>query len=77
MLLTSDQIKIEALSLPAADRADLAGRLIDSLQEESENVIAHEWTAMARSRLAEIQSGSSLSRDGQDVMAKARSLVSR
>ena len=52
--LTVDQIELEALKLPAPQRARLAERLISSLDDESE--IEKEWLVEVRRRDAELDS---------------------
>lgn len=53
--MTVDQIELEALKLPAPQRARLAERLISSLDHESE--IEKEWLVEVRRRDAELDSG--------------------
>jgi len=53
--MTADQIELEALKLPAPQRARLAERLISSLDGESE--VEKEWLVEVRSRDAELDSG--------------------
>ena len=52
--MTVDQIELEALKLPAPQRARLAERLISSLDDESE--IEKEWLVEVRRRDAELDS---------------------
>ncbi len=53
--MTADQIELEALKLPAPERARLAERLISSLDEESE--VEKEWLVEVRRRDTELDSG--------------------
>ncbi len=53
--MTADQIELEALKLPAPQRARLAERLISSLDEESE--VEKEWLLEVRRRDTELDSG--------------------
>ncbi len=53
--MTADQIELEALKLPAPQRARLAERLISSLDEESE--VEKEWLVEVRRRDTELDSG--------------------
>ncbi len=53
--MTADQIELEALRLPAPQRARLAERLISSLDEESE--VEKEWLVEVRRRDTELDSG--------------------
>jgi putative addiction module component (TIGR02574 family) len=72
MLLSHEQIQIEALSLPPQQRAELVERLLDSLHSESAEHVAQEWAALATERLDEIRTDRVTPIDGADVMAKAR-----
>lgn len=47
----------QALHLPEADRAALAGRLIDSLEHEVDADAETAWSAEVARRLAELDSG--------------------
>ena len=53
--MTADQIELEALKLPAPQRARLAERLISSLDEESE--VEKERLVEVRRRDTELDSG--------------------
>lgn len=76
MLLSQEQIQIEALSLPPQQRAELAERLLDSLGSESTDEVSSEWISLACERLAEIRSGRVTPVDGVAVLDKARKSVS-
>jgi putative addiction module component (TIGR02574 family) len=47
----------KALSLPVAERADLAGSLIESLDETQDESVAAAWDAEVLRRMAEVESG--------------------
>jgi putative addiction module component (TIGR02574 family) len=47
----------DALLLPTADRAELAGLLIDSLEEGADEGAQQAWSDEIAKRLAEIDSG--------------------
>ena len=47
----------EALALPSDQRAALAGSLINSLNEESDEAVEEAWGVEIARRLAEIDSG--------------------
>jgi putative addiction module component (TIGR02574 family) len=47
----------KALSLPAAERADLAGSLIESLDNSEDDSIAAAWDEEIARRMAELDSG--------------------
>jgi putative addiction module component (TIGR02574 family) len=77
MLLSHEQIQIEALSLPPQQRAELVERLLDSLHSDSSEHMAQEWAALANERLDEIRSGRVTPIDGAEVLAKARKSLSQ
>jgi putative addiction module component (TIGR02574 family) len=47
----------KALSLPVSERADLAGSLIESLDETQDESVAAAWDQEVTRRMAEIDSG--------------------
>lgn len=70
MLLTPEQIQIEALSLPPHKREELAGRLLESLG--SEPSVETEWLILARHRLDEIRARTARTVEGKAVIKQAR-----
>ena len=75
MMLNEEQIQIEALSLPMRQRAELAERLLNSLESDATDEIESEWLAVSRRRLEEIRSGQATPVNGDAVMANARTRV--
>ncbi|USQ81698.1 addiction module protein [Ornithinimicrobium faecis] len=61
MTSTSDVFE-SALTLPESERADLAHQLIASLEEPADDpaVVAEEWNAEIRRRLASVESGTTV-----------------
>jgi putative addiction module component (TIGR02574 family) len=57
--ITTDAKKIldDAMQLSEADRAELAGRLIDSLDDAVDENVQEEWSEEIASRLAEFDTG--------------------
>jgi putative addiction module component (TIGR02574 family) len=55
--MDSKQLLVEALRLPAEERAALAGELLDSLDSEVDADAEAEWAAEIRARVGEIESG--------------------
>lgn len=53
---TADLLK-KALSLPVSERADLAGSLIESLDDAQDESVAAAWDEEVGRRMAEIASG--------------------
>ena len=47
----------KALSLPASERADLAGSLIESLDDTQDEAVAAAWDEEVARRMADIDSG--------------------
>ena len=68
------ELEAAALALPAEDRARLAERLLQSLDDEAEAVEAA-WIAEVQSRLAAFRAGELEARPVEEVMAEARKLA--
>ena len=69
-----------ALALPEALRADLAAKLIDSLDDDSPPAPSRspaEWDAIIKSRSDAIHSGKSELVDGQEVADMLQAIVDR
>lgn len=54
---TASELLREALALEEADRASLAGALIESLESEPDQDAAGSWEATIRRRIEELGSG--------------------
>ncbi|HEX7721621.1 MAG TPA: addiction module protein [Pyrinomonadaceae bacterium] len=77
MPLTLDQITEEAMQLPAGSRAQLADKLVESLQSEEPDEIQRLWSAEAIRRRDEIRSGQVEPIPGEQVLEEVRRLVGR
>ncbi len=55
--MNTEMFEQTALDLPAQQRADLAHKLLLSLEEQPQDQIAMAWNAEAQRRSAEIDSG--------------------
>lgn len=77
MRLTFDELSEEAMQLPAASRALLAEKLIESLNAEELDEIQRVWTAEAIRRRDEIRSGQVKPIPGEEVLSEVRRLVGR
>jgi len=66
-----EQLKSQASSLSASERADLAYFLISSLEEEEDSV-RETWRAEIARRVAEIRDGSAVGRPAEEVLAELR-----
>ena len=73
--MTNDAIEIAALHLPDLQRAELAHKLLLSLETQSEAEIANQWRAVARQRAEELDSGTGETISAEAVQAAAKSLL--
>ena len=69
----AEELELAALSLPAGDRARLAKRLIESLDQDPEIEVA--WDQEVARRVARIESGEATLIPAEEVFAKARRLI--
>ena len=74
--MTIEQVETEALKLNPKARAELAEKLLKSLEELSEEEITRLWAEEAVRRDAELDSGSASMRDAEDVFTDARARIS-
>jgi len=74
MSMSPQQVEADALGLPANERARLAQRLIESLDEEIEDPVEVErtWEAEIQSRLDEYRTGNVQTTPAADVFSEAR-----
>lgn len=69
------QIEDEALHLPEDQRAELAQKLLLSLDAPSENEIAQDWLVEARRRARELEEGTVRPVPAEEARRKARALL--
>lgn len=62
-----DRLLAEALDLPERERADLAARLIESLDGVADADVDAAWAAEIERRCAALDSGQAVSSDWSDV----------
>jgi putative addiction module component len=74
--MTNEQVESEALKLNPQARAELAEKLLRSLEELSEEEIKRLWAEEALRRDAELDAGKALMRDAEDVFKDARARIS-
>ena len=74
-MATSEEIFREAMTLSPEVRAELAERLIGSLAEDVSPEIASAQLAEVQRRIAEVESGEVELIPGDEVLARARNLV--
>ena len=78
VLVTNEDVLAAALSLDRKERAELAHRLIVSLDKEGEELSKAEWEAAwveeAESRLKDLREGKAREIPASEVFARARAL---
>jgi len=67
---------IEVLSLPRQSRAEIAERILTSLEDKPDRDAERSWKAVIRRRRAEIHSGRAKVRAAADVMRDALRAIS-
>ena len=77
MPLTLNQLAEEAMHLPPASRAELAEKLVESLDFAESDEIHALWAAEAVRRRDEVRSGRVTPILGEEVIAEVRRLVGR
>ena len=77
MPLTLNQLAEEAMHLPPASRAELAEKLLESLDFPESDEIQTLWAAEAIRRRDEVRSGRVTPIPGEEVMAEVRRIVGR
>lgn len=74
--MTNEQVETEALKLKPQARAELAEKLLRSLDDLSEVEIERLWAEEAVRRDAELDDGTASMRDAEDVFKDARARIS-
>src|ERR1700732_2002244 len=75
MMQEAQELLKKALALPDKERADLAGSLIDSLDNTVDEDAEAAWQAEILLRLEEVRSGKVKTTPWNDVRQKGRSLL--
>jgi putative addiction module component (TIGR02574 family) len=75
--MNTETIEETALHLPMQQRAELAHKLLLSLEDESEDEIAEAWRIEALRRSAEIDSGTVETISAEDARREVRKLLAR
>lgn len=73
--MTIEQVEIEALKLDPKARAELAEKLLKSLDDLSQDEIERLWAEEAVRRDAELDTGTASMRDAEDVFREARNRI--
>lgn len=76
-MVSIEQLMQAALSLPNALRAQLAERLVESLEFELDGTVQKLWTAEAKQRRDEIRNGIVEPIAGEEALAQIRRIVSQ
>ena len=74
--MTNEQVENEALKLKVAARAELAEKLLRSLEDLSDDEIERLWAEEAVRRDAELDAGTASMCDAEDVLKDARARIS-
>lgn len=73
--MNAETIEQTALHLPIQQRAELAHKLLLSLEEQNDDEIAQAWHAEAIRRATELDSGLADTVSAEDVRAAAHALL--
>jgi len=76
MSTTAQKVCIEVLSLPKESRAEIAERILASLEDKTDSKAEKAWKTVVRRRRAEIYSGKAKVRPAEDVMRDALKAIS-
>lgn len=77
MPLSIEELEKEAMQLPAASRALLADKLVESLDSVEVDEVQKAWADEAIRRRDEVRSGSVSPIPGEEVLAEVRRIVGR
>lgn len=77
MSLTIDQITTEAMHLPISSRAELAEKLVESLDFSEDGDIQQAWASEAIKRRDDVRSGKVKTIPGEDVLAEVRQMIEK
>ena len=75
MTQEANELLQKALTLPEQERAELAGRLIASLDDSVDPEVEEAWQQEVVRRLHEVQSGKSKPIPWEEVQQKGRTLL--
>jgi putative addiction module component len=74
--MTNEQVKNEALKLKPEARAELAEKLLRSLEDLTDDELTQLWAEEAVRRDEDLDSGRASMRDADDVFKDARARIS-
>ncbi|MEL7077260.1 MAG: addiction module protein [Cyanobacteria bacterium J06648_1] len=70
-----EQLTEEILSLPSAERAFLADKLVESLEFDTDPTIQSIWVTEAKRRRDEVREGSVQPISGEQALSQVRRLI--
>ena len=73
--MDTESIEQTVLQLPVQQRAELARKLLQSLDDQDQDEIAQSWNAVATRRAAELDSGRADVVPAEEVNRAARALL--
>jgi putative addiction module component (TIGR02574 family) len=73
MATRKEELEVEVLKLPVEARAELAHRLIESLEDSATGDFEAEWIEEAERRYAAYRAGVTVGRPGKEVFRLAKS----
>ena len=77
MPLTIDQITTAAMQLPVSSRAELAEKLVGSLDSSDQDGSQQAWAAEAIRRRDDVRAGRVQTIPGEQVLAEVRGMLGR
>jgi len=75
MTNVAERLLTEALNLPETERAELAARLIESLEAQRDDEVDAAWAAEIERRCAALDSGEAVTSDWSEVRRKIESEI--
>lgn len=75
MTNTTERLLTEALSLPDTERAELAARLIESLEAQVDPDVDGAWAAEIERRCAALDAGEAVTSDWSEVRRRIESEI--
>ena len=75
MTNVAERLLTEALNLPETERAELAARLIESLEAQRDDEVDAGWAAEIERRCAALDSGEAVTSDWSEVRRKIESEI--
>lgn len=75
MTNTTERLLTEALRLSDSERAELAARLIESLESETDSDVDAAWAAEIERRCEALDSGTAVTSDWSDVRRRIESEI--